>query len=96
MRIRDKTSAIGQDFKIGGERKRNITTQHVAANMIEDLIRILVCSEDEDILLFSISMSKNNEGPPWHFQHPSANTGRMVLGAYDRYVPEPKVNSKSR
>ena len=43
MRIRDKTSAsIGQDFKIGGERKRNIT-QHVAANMIEDLIRILVC-----------------------------------------------------
>ena len=40
MRIRDKTSAsIGQDFKIGGERKRNIT-QHVAANTIEDLIRI--------------------------------------------------------
>jgi hypothetical protein len=67
MRIGDKTSAIGQDFKIGGERKRNIT-QHVAANMIEDLIRILVCSEDEDILLFSISMPNNNEGPPWHFQ----------------------------
>lgn len=36
------------------------------------------------------------KGPLGISKHPSANTGRMVLGAYDRYVPEPKVNSKSR
>jgi len=28
-------------------------------------------------------------------KHPSANTSRMVLGAYDRYVPEPKVNARA-
>ena len=35
------------------------------------------------------------KGPLGISKHPSANTGRMVLGAYDRYVPEPKVNARA-